>query len=616
MYEKFFSFKEKPFKLVPNPAYLFLSKSHEETLAHLNFALSEGVGFVEITGEVGTGKTTLCRAFLDSLDSDTIPAYIFNPRLGPRQLIRAINDELGVKYDADNTKDLIDKLNSFLLRAKAQRKKVILLIDEAQNLSRNVLEQLRLLSNLETNREKLLQVILVGQPELSEILDSHELRQLSQRITLRYQLSPLNYEETVAYIRYRISIAAQDVGIKFNRSAFRQIYKYSKGIPRVINIACDRSLLTAFGLNRYKITGSIARASIKELAGTRAGGKIGFGRWKQLFVFLAVLSIIVTTIIYHRPLLKEINQIFKHRQSSQPGVSAMNGPGSKKSENDSPDDRDAYNSDKSPILEPSPQISDGTPAIEPEASAADGTGSLVQNFAISRQDPSANKAAPNAKEILKLGDYLSAMDIRSSRHTALKNAMGLWQTPVELKPYLDSLDDDHAFFRLTVKPSGIFIHRMETNLSLLKRLDLPAILEFYPTDSEEPGYLTLSQADGDKISFDLPRENKMIMTTENEINHYWSGVAYLPWKNYLSITGTLPTRTNSDSIITLKMLLNELGYINIELNDDYDNQTRNVIEEIQTKYGIIADGFVGPLTKIILYKTKGSFDMPRLSKGS
>ena len=195
MYEKFFNFREKPFKLVPNPAYLFLSKSHEETLAHLNYALSEGDGFVEITGEVGTGKTTLCRAFLESLGSDIIPAYIFNPRLSPRQLIRAINDELGIKYDADDTKDLIDKLNAFLIRKKAQRKKVVLLIDEAQNLSRNVLEQLRLLSNLETSQEKLLQIILVGQPELSEILDAHELRQLRQRITLRYHLSPLNHSD-------------------------------------------------------------------------------------------------------------------------------------------------------------------------------------------------------------------------------------------------------------------------------------------------------------------------------------------------------------------------------------------------------------------------------------
>ena len=278
MYEKFFNFKEKPFKLVPNPAYLFLSKSHEETLAHLNYALSEGDGFVEITGEVGTGKTTLCRTFLENLGSDTIAAYIFNPRLGPKELIRTINDELGIKYDTNNTKDLIDKLNAFLIRKKINAKKVILLIDEAQNLSRVVLEQLRLLSNLETNKEKLLQIILVGQPELSDLLDSHELRQLSQRITLRYHLAPLNYRETVEYIKYRISIAAQEGGIKFSPAAFRRIYKYSKGIPRVINIACDRSLLTAFSLSRHKITGRIVRIAVKELMGRRITAKIRFCR--------------------------------------------------------------------------------------------------------------------------------------------------------------------------------------------------------------------------------------------------------------------------------------------------------------------------------------------------
>ena len=222
--------------------------------------------------------------------------------------------------------------------------------------------------------------------------------------------------------------------------------------------------------------------------------------------------------------------------------------------------------------------------------------------------------APDRKEVQKLADYLTSMDIRTSRYTALKTAMELWQTPIEFKPYFYSLDDDHAFFRLTTKPRGIFIHRFETNLGLLKRLDLPAILEFYPPGSEEPGYLTLSQTDGDKVSFNIPKENAIVETAEGEINIYWSGVAYLPWKDFLSISGTLPSRTNKDSIITLKLLLHELGYRNVELNDNYDIRTRNAIEEIQTQYGILADGFVGPLTKIILYKSKGTFEMPRLSK--
>jgi general secretion pathway protein A len=604
MYEKFFNFKEKPFKLVPNPAYLYLSKNHEETLAHLNYALAEGDGFVEITGEVGTGKTTLCRAFLESLDPNTTAAYIFNPRLSPRQLIRAINDELGIKYDAEDTKDLIDKLNAFLIRKKARREKVILLIDEAQNLSRKVLEQLRLLSNLETNQEKLLQIILVGQPELGEILDAHELRQLSQRITLRYHLSPLDYKETAAYIRYRINIAAQNAKIKFSRSALRQIYKYSRGIPRVINIACDRSLLTAFGRNRHIISGSIARDTIKELMGSGATGIFALAGWKKAFIFLAAISLISVVAISHRPLTKGITEFFKHPQETHVESSAIVAP--------APADIEISDPDNSRISDP--QISATTTVAEPEASNGEISGDLEQNTPSDQPAPVVSEPAADRKEALKLADYLASMDIRTSRYTALKTVLELWQTPIEFKPYFYSLDDDHAFFRLTAKPRGIFIHRFETNLDLLRRLDLPAILEFYPTDSEEPGYLTLSYTDGDNVNFDIPKENAVIETIEEEVNIYWSGVAYLPWKDFLSISGTLPSRTNKDSIITLKLLLHELGYRNIELNDNYDIRTRNAIEEIQTQYGIRADGFVGPLTKIILYKSKGTFEMPRLNK--
>ena len=172
MYNRFFGFKERPFKLVPNPEYLYLSRSHEEVLAHLNYAVGYGEGFVEITGEVGTGKTTLCRMFLESLDENTAAAYIFNPKLDALQLLKAINDEFGIPSDTESIKTLIDRLNAFLLEKKAQGKRVILLVDEAQNLSADVLEQLRLLSNMETTTSKLLQIILVGQPELGELLET------------------------------------------------------------------------------------------------------------------------------------------------------------------------------------------------------------------------------------------------------------------------------------------------------------------------------------------------------------------------------------------------------------------------------------------------------------
>ncbi|MGE5840727.1 MAG: ExeA family protein, partial [Deltaproteobacteria bacterium] len=184
MYNSFFGFRERPFQLVPNPAYLYLSRSHEEAMAHMVYAISQGDGFVEITGEVGTGKTTLCRAVLENLDPRTKAAYIFNPKLDSLQLLKAINDEFGIDSGSDSIKELTDTLNAFLMKNRMEGNKVVLIIDEAQNLNKDVLEQLRLISNLETTTSKLIQIILVGQPELGEMLDSNELRQLGQRINL------------------------------------------------------------------------------------------------------------------------------------------------------------------------------------------------------------------------------------------------------------------------------------------------------------------------------------------------------------------------------------------------------------------------------------------------
>ena len=573
MYNKFFGFREKPFKLVPNPAYFYLSKSHEEAMAHLNYAISQGDGFVEITGEVGTGKTTLCRAFLESLNGTVEAAYIFNPKLGPKQLLKTINEEFGIKTERDDTKDLIDRLNAFLMKKKASGKKVILLIDEAQNLNRNVLEQLRLLSNLETNRDKLLQIILVGQPELSEILNSHALRQVGQRITLSYQLRPLTLTECKEYIHYRIGIAAQKTAIKFDRSAYRQIYKYSKGIPRLINIVCDRSLLTAFVLNQFKITSHIAKASIKEL-GTR--GRMqhfrpSTGKW--VLMGLSFLSIVFLGIILYQPLKDKI------------AATVL-----------APDLSETDPVERADIVDT--QTED----------AASETETAEQAETVMAPQPD-NNFTP-----IRLAEYLMNMDGRSSRQLALKHATKLWNTGTQFAPYLKDIDDDQTYFRLSAKSSGMFIHRVETDMTLLRKLNLPAILEFYPPGSSSPGYLTLSQIEDDKIILQGKNETERIVTDLKELEFYWSGVAYLPWKNFHSIWGTIPAQTYKDSVITLKLLLQDLGFENVAIDDQYDGLTQHAVETIQAKYGIPVDGYVGPLTKIILYKEKDSFEMPQLSK--
>ncbi|MBW2412140.1 MAG: AAA family ATPase, partial [Deltaproteobacteria bacterium] len=445
MYEHFFGFKEKPFKLVPNPDYLFLSKSHEEALAHLNYALSQGDGFVEITGEVGTGKTTLCRAFLENLGEDAIAAYIFNPKLGPSQLIKTICDEFGIKYNTDNTKDLIDNLNRFLMYQKTRRKKVILLIDEAQNLSKTVLEQLRLLSNLETSKEKLIQIILVGQPELSDILDSHELRQLGQRITLRYQLSPLNAQETLNYIQYRIDIASQKSGLKFDRAALRPIYKYSRGIPRVINIACDRVLLTAFGLGKRRITGKIARASIKELKSRGVPGKFAQINLIRIAILAVAALVLLTSTLFHQPLSKGIRTWFNLASNGLIELNAPEETGLNASDNSDPE---LVKDDESAASENYSESAAGEAtrkaSVAVELSQSDITGShAAENTLISipgghgsensvetdlssyisGPDEAEQDLAPDRSGTIKLADYLTTIDIGTSRYSALEDAM-------------------------------------------------------------------------------------------------------------------------------------------------------------------------------------------------
>lgn len=572
MYNKFFGFKEKPFKLVPNPAYFYLSKSHEEAMAHLNYAISQGDGFVEITGEVGTGKTTLCRAFLESLDGSVEAAYIFNPKMGPKQLLRAIIEEFGLHTQSDNTKDLIDILNAFLMKKKASGKKIILLIDEAQNLNRNVLEQLRLLSNLETNRDKLLQIILVGQPELSEMLNSHALRQVGQRITLSYQLSPLTFDECKNYIQYRINIAAQKSAIKFDRSAYRHIYRYSKGIPRLINIVCDRSLLTAFVLNQYKITAGITRASIKELAmrGHVKSHRLATSTWA--LIGISFLTILLMVVVFYQPIRNKISAAF--------GVPAD-------SQTDAVASTDAVGIETRDV----PTADQSTDQSEAETAP-----------------PSQNRGS-----MIGLAEYLMNMDGPSSRHPALIHAMKLWKTGAQYTPYLKDIDDDQTYFRLSAKPNGLFIHRLETDMAFLKKLNLPAILEFYPPGSPSPGYLTLSRIDGDKIMLKGKNDIDWIVADLAELEFYWSGVAYLPWKNFHSIWGTIPAQSYKESVMTLKLLLHDIGFENVALDDKYDDLTQQAVENIQAKYGIPVDGYVGPLTKIILYREKKSFAMPQLS---
>ena len=236
MYEAFFGFREKPFNLTPDPKFLYLSAKHNEAFAHLEFGLKQRGGFMAVTGEVGTGKTTLCRYFLERLDDDTLSAFILYPALGTTELLRSVNKDLGIPAEGESDKELIDCLHEFLLESRREEKNIVLVIDEAQNLSRDVLEQVRLISNLETDTEKLIQIVLIGQSELNDMLAQTDLRQLAQRVTARYRLTPLTRQDLTQYIRHRLAVAGGIGKVDFTAGAFRAVHRYSKGIPRLINL--------------------------------------------------------------------------------------------------------------------------------------------------------------------------------------------------------------------------------------------------------------------------------------------------------------------------------------------------------------------------------------------
>ena len=295
MFLEHFNLSKRPFSITPNPLFLFMSPCHREALAHLLYGLGEDGGFVQLTGEVGTGKTSLCRCLQEQVPDNVDLAVLFNPKVTAYELIAAVCDELRIKYDEkdESIKKLTDVLNQYLLEAHARGRRTVLIIDEAQNLSPDVLEQVRLLTNLETSTQKLLQIILIGQPELRTLLQREDMRQLAQRVTARYRLEPLNREETGAYITHRLHISGANRRI-FRKSAVDLIYKLSGGIPRLINVLCDRALLGAFTEGKFEVDKKVIRQAADEvLADELRQTRARFSpRWSVVAPVVAVLAIV------------------------------------------------------------------------------------------------------------------------------------------------------------------------------------------------------------------------------------------------------------------------------------------------------------------------------------
>ena len=264
MYNDFYKFKESPFNITSDPDFFFSSSRHEEAFSHLFYGISSRKGIIVITGEIGTGKTTLCRTLLNRLDKTVKTALILNPNFSDLQLLQMIINDLDIRYTKKTKLDLVGAITLFLLEESSKGNNVAVIIDECQNLNIRQLEQIRLLSNLETEKEKLLQIILVGQPELGEKLKNPALRQLTQRVTVRYHILPLQKEEIGNYIKHRLKVAGGDPKLHFTPQAIDAIFAVSQGTPRIINILCDRALLAGFSRSTFTIDHSLIQESAKE----------------------------------------------------------------------------------------------------------------------------------------------------------------------------------------------------------------------------------------------------------------------------------------------------------------------------------------------------------------
>lgn len=639
MYNQFFGFAERPFRLAPDPAYLFLSTRHEEALAHLKYAVSEGEGFVEITGEVGTGKTLLCRTFLEQLDDGVESAYIFNPRLSALELIKAVNDEFGVKAkDGGGIKDHIDALNAFLMEKKAQGKKVVLVIDEAQNLDIDVLEQVRLLSNLETTRSKLLQIILAGQPELGEMLDSHELRQLGQRITLSCRLRPLTLKETGDYIRHRIQVASRKTADMFTRRAVKKIHRYSGGIPRLINIACDRALLCAYGFNQHKVSAAIADAAIVELASRGERHRQGAGAfspgWGRRFSLMSVLAGLVMVFFFQSDLRALLaGWAASGQPAGQIEPAASNGgigppPSPSLSREPAPVEKIAgsFQQSGTPGNEPvetetmtdEPVSPEPVPAVSMAGESVPGGADPINPVDAKPDDDALDAFIPPdapltiSNDVVSFTDYLAAVPTAGSRDRAVQTVLTRWGIHAPAGTDIDQIVDDAAFFTAAAAVNGLSVQRVAADPDLIRGLDLCAVLAFDgPTDYGSV-YLAVVRADDNAMTLDDGVSGIRITAPDQEIRRQGPKEAYVFWKNFYSYQGVIPFTAPEEAVVTLKLHLRELGHDHITISPVYDGAARRAVERLQAVHGIPVDGFVGPLTLMALYNETPDLAAPRL----
>ena len=562
MYLEHFNLTERPFSITPDPRFLYMSPRHREALAHLLYGLGDGGGFVQLTGEVGTGKTTICRCLLEQIPDNVDIALVLNPKVTAIELIATVCDELGIDYDADNTsvKSLTDVLNRYLLDAYARGRHTVLVIDEAQNLSTDVLEQVRLLTNLETATQKLLQIILIGQPELRSLLARNDMRQLAQRVTARYHLEPISREETGAYIRHRLQICGTSQAV-FNKRSIDKIQQLSGGIPRLINVLCDRSMLGAYVEGQTQVDAKVVKKAATEVLAVDEDEKVHRGRLPLLLGALSLLLVLGLAAWYQPWQRPEITPVA--------AVSAVDKPASVPT----PDDKRE-------------EVVAATEVQQPEEEVV--------------------AAVDDEVEQESLATLLSKAD-SSYYRSAWAELFALWSVvlPGSVKP-------DFCDF---AKQYGLLCLVEQGNWNTLRQFDRPAILTLVAANGERVP-VVLQRLD-DMVA-EVLIGDELYRLTPDQIEQNWYGDFTLllqapPGGRMFFKVG------DRDPVVSwIRSQLEIAQGVLIPAADplSFDYALQREILAFQREHGLATDGVVGKYTMMHLNTASGREGVPRLSAES
>ena len=556
MYLDHYGLLEAPFSIAPDPRYLYMSELHREALAHLLYGMESDGAFILLTGDVGTGKTTVSRCLLEQVPENTNLALVLNPKLSSIELLQVICDELHISYEkADLTvKTLVDYLNRYLLEAHAQGKKTVVLIEEAQNLDLDVLEQLRLLTNLETNERKLMQVILLGQPEFLDVLDRPELSQLAQRITARFHLSPLKLGEVEEYVSHRLAIAGCRRPL-FARGVIKLLFNFSGGVPRLINVICDRALLGCYVQNRHQVDKATLLSAAREVLGKNKAASIktkSLTDYKKLFVITLVLISLMLVVGYFFDLkLKKTSDI--HLPVNHP-----------------------VTQEKTPLVTKTSVDNLSVQSLEVKS---------AQLPAQINTKIEEKKVSSTERSIIKWPESNQRLRSNIQAYQALFER---WQLSYNLLT-----DGTPCYFAQT---QGLSCLHEKSDIQALRVLNRPAILTLYD-DSDQLQYATLMRIKED--SAEIVISGRLQVIALKQLDLYWKGDFSLLWRHPPGYSEPIKPGVSGDVVLWLSKTMNNINQVSgAAARSYYDKELVKQVKAFQRREGLKSDGVVGVRTLV------------------